>query len=96
MTTPDLPLLVEPDVLEDTLGHDNLLIVDLSKAETYRPNHNTSDCRRPALIHSRIVSESPPPRHPVPVRVARCRVNETRPWFCSADAQTARPDFLLR
>jgi len=39
MNTPDLPLLIEPDVLENTLGYDNLLIVDLSKAETYRKLH---------------------------------------------------------
>ena len=39
MNTLDLPLLIEPDVLENTLGYDNLLIVDLSKAETYRKLH---------------------------------------------------------
>ncbi|MCK5481544.1 MAG: sulfurtransferase [Gammaproteobacteria bacterium] len=39
MNTLDLPLLVEPDVLENTLGYDNLLIVDLSKSETYRKLH---------------------------------------------------------
>jgi thiosulfate/3-mercaptopyruvate sulfurtransferase len=39
MNMPDLPLLIEPDVLENTLGYDNLLIVDLSKAETWRKLH---------------------------------------------------------
>ena len=39
MNTLDLALLIEPDVLENTLGYDNLLIVDLSKAETYRKLH---------------------------------------------------------
>jgi len=39
MNTLNLPLLVEPDMLEDTLGYDSLLIVDLSKAETYRKLH---------------------------------------------------------
>lgn len=39
MSTLDLPLLTEPDVLDNTLAYDNLLIVDLSKAETYRKLH---------------------------------------------------------
>ena len=39
MNTLDLPLLVEPDILENTLGYENLLIIDLSKAETYRKLH---------------------------------------------------------
>jgi thiosulfate/3-mercaptopyruvate sulfurtransferase len=39
MNTLDLPLLAEPDILEDTLGYENLLIIDLSKAETYRKLH---------------------------------------------------------
>ena len=39
MNTLDLPLLVEPDVLENTLGYENLLTVDLSKSETYRKLH---------------------------------------------------------
>ncbi len=39
MNTLDLPLLIEADVLENTLGYDNLLIVDLSKDATYRKLH---------------------------------------------------------
>ena len=35
----DLPLLVEPKTLEARLGADNLLVVDLGKAETYRKLH---------------------------------------------------------
>jgi thiosulfate/3-mercaptopyruvate sulfurtransferase len=33
------PLLLEPETLEESLGSDNLLIVDLSKADTYRKLH---------------------------------------------------------
>jgi thiosulfate/3-mercaptopyruvate sulfurtransferase len=33
------PLLIEPDVLEESLAYDNLLIVDLNKAETYLKLH---------------------------------------------------------
>jgi thiosulfate/3-mercaptopyruvate sulfurtransferase len=39
MSTPDLPLILEPETLEKSLGYDNLLIVDLSKADTYRKMH---------------------------------------------------------
>ena len=39
MNKADLPLLIEPDILEDTLSYDNILIIDLSKAETYRKLH---------------------------------------------------------
>lgn len=39
MNTPTLPLVIEPDVLEDSLGYDNLLIVDLSRPENYRKMH---------------------------------------------------------
>ena len=39
MNTNRLPLVVEPDELENSLSYDNLLIVDLSKAETYRKMH---------------------------------------------------------
>ncbi|MEZ5542805.1 MAG: sulfurtransferase [Pseudomonadota bacterium] len=39
MTAPVLPLLVEPDALEQSLGTENLLVVDLSKAETYARLH---------------------------------------------------------
>ena len=39
MNAPDLPLLIEPDILENTLGCDNILIVDLSKAATYGKLH---------------------------------------------------------
>ena len=34
-----LPLLIEPDTLEESIGNDNLLIVDLNKAETYLKLH---------------------------------------------------------
>ena len=40
-----LSLLVEPDVLEESLAYDNLLIVDLNKAETYLKLH------RPGAVH---------------------------------------------
>lgn len=39
MTDALLPLLVEPETLEKSLGNENLLIVDLSKAETYARLH---------------------------------------------------------
>ena len=39
MNSPHLPLLIEPDALEKSLGNENLLIVDLSKADTYRKLH---------------------------------------------------------
>jgi thiosulfate/3-mercaptopyruvate sulfurtransferase len=35
----DLPLLIEPKTLEERLGSDNLLAVDLGKANTYRKLH---------------------------------------------------------
>ena len=35
----NLPLLIEPDKLEESSGYDNLLIVDLNKAETYLKMH---------------------------------------------------------
>jgi len=39
MNAPQLPLLVEPDILEKSLGKENILIVDLSKLDTYRKLH---------------------------------------------------------
>ncbi|MDH3978927.1 MAG: sulfurtransferase [Gammaproteobacteria bacterium] len=39
MSTDNLPLLIEPDILEESLGYDNLLIVDLSKPDNYRKLH---------------------------------------------------------
>lgn len=39
MTTPDLPLLVEPDDLEPLLGRENLLLVDLCRREIYDQYH---------------------------------------------------------
>ncbi len=39
MNTPELPLLVEPDELEKTIGYENILIVDLSRPENYRKLH---------------------------------------------------------
>ena len=39
MNKADLPLLIEPDILEKSLSCDNILIVDLSKADTYRKLH---------------------------------------------------------
>ena len=35
----DLPLLIEPKTLKESLGSDNLLVVDLGKADTYRKLH---------------------------------------------------------
>lgn len=39
MNASDLPHLIEADTLEQSLSYDNILIVDLSKAETYRKLH---------------------------------------------------------
>jgi thiosulfate/3-mercaptopyruvate sulfurtransferase len=39
MSELDLPLIIEPEILESSLAYDNLLIVDLSKADTYRKMH---------------------------------------------------------
>ena len=39
MENANLPLLIEPDRLEESLGYDNILIVDLNKAETYLKLH---------------------------------------------------------
>lgn len=39
MTDLQLPLLIEPDTLEVTMGYDNFLVVDLGKADTYRKLH---------------------------------------------------------
>ena len=39
MNTASLPLLVEPEILEQSMSFDNILIVDLSKAETYQKLH---------------------------------------------------------
>jgi len=39
MEKTNLPLLIEPDKLEESLSYDNLLIVDLNKAETYLKMH---------------------------------------------------------
>ncbi len=39
MTTDKLPLLLEPDELEANLGRDDLLVVDLSKPDTYARFH---------------------------------------------------------
>ncbi len=39
MTEPSLPLLIEADVLEGHLDMPNLLIVDMTKAETYTKGH---------------------------------------------------------
>ena len=36
---PDFPLLIEPATLNEALGSDQLLVVDLSKAEMYRTLH---------------------------------------------------------
>lgn len=35
----ELSLLIEPDTLESVMGNDNILIVDLSKSDTYRKLH---------------------------------------------------------
>ena len=53
----DVPLLIEPDVLEKTIGSKDFLIIDLSKAETYAKLHV------PGAVHldyARIVAASPP------------------------------------
>ena len=53
----NLPLLIEPDELENTIGYDNLLIVDLNKAETYLKMHI------PGAVHLeylRIIAASKP------------------------------------
>ena len=34
-----LPLIIEPQELEAALGQDNLLILDLGKADTYQQAH---------------------------------------------------------
>jgi len=39
MSTPTLPLVIEPDTLEKSSGYDNLLIVDLGKMDNYRKMH---------------------------------------------------------
>lgn len=39
MPTPDLPGLIEPELLEESLGSENLLIVDISKPATYQKLH---------------------------------------------------------
>lgn len=39
MNTAELPLLIEPDILEKSLGNEKILIVDLSKADTYARLH---------------------------------------------------------
>jgi thiosulfate/3-mercaptopyruvate sulfurtransferase len=39
MTTDKLPLLLEPDELEKNLGRDDLLVVDLSRPDTYARLH---------------------------------------------------------
>ncbi len=39
METNKLPLIIEPDKLEESLGYNNLLIVDLNKAESYLKMH---------------------------------------------------------
>lgn len=39
MTDIELPLLIEPEMIEETKGYDNLLIIDLSKPDTYRKLH---------------------------------------------------------
>jgi thiosulfate/3-mercaptopyruvate sulfurtransferase len=57
MDNKKLPLLIEPDELEKSLGYDNILIVDLNKAETYLKMHI------PGAVHLeylRIVAGHPP------------------------------------
>ena len=39
MSENKLPLILEPDVLEESLSYDNLLVVDLSKIENYLKMH---------------------------------------------------------
>lgn len=52
-----LPLIVEPEVLEKNLGNSNLLIIDLSKLDTYKQYHV------PGAVHleySKIISSQKP------------------------------------
>lgn len=39
MSEPVLPLVVEPDTLEKSLGYENLLVIDLSKLDNYLKMH---------------------------------------------------------
>jgi thiosulfate/3-mercaptopyruvate sulfurtransferase len=39
MENNNLPLLIEPGKLEESMGYDNILIIDLNKAETYLKMH---------------------------------------------------------
>jgi thiosulfate/3-mercaptopyruvate sulfurtransferase len=39
MSDTQLPLVIEPDILENSLAYDNLLVVDLSKIENYLKMH---------------------------------------------------------
>ena len=39
MSDTQLPLVIEPDVLENSLAYDNLLVIDLSKIENYLKMH---------------------------------------------------------
>ncbi len=57
MTELQLPLLIEPDTLEVTMGYDNVLIVDLGKADTYRKLHVPGAV---FLDYARIVASSRP------------------------------------
>lgn len=63
----NLDLIIEPDTLEPLLGHEGLLIVDLSQAQTYARLHV------PGAIHvnpSELVSGTPPATGKLPMKAA--------------------------
>ena len=47
MNSNTLPLLIEPDTLEDSLGYDNILIVDMNKADLFKDAYTR--CRATGL-----------------------------------------------
>jgi thiosulfate/3-mercaptopyruvate sulfurtransferase len=55
MSDTQLPLVIEPDVLEESLAYDNFLVVDLSKIENYLKMHvpGAVHIEYPRLITSR-------------------------------------------
>jgi thiosulfate/3-mercaptopyruvate sulfurtransferase len=57
MTTDKLPLLLEADDLETNLGRDNLLVIDLSKPDTYAKFHVPGAAH---LDYARIIAAQKP------------------------------------
>ena len=66
MAETPLPLLIEPDELESLLGRDDLLVVDLGKASTYRQIHIPGALH---LEYGDIVREKKPSHGLLPDRV---------------------------